>query len=527
MRWGTASLLRSPRESERRAWWVSFLIVALLGALWALSSPPTAAPDEEAHVIRAAAVVRGEFVGRRLTSAQVDELFVRYGFGGDEGAGNLTPYRSVTVPEIYDRPNWGCFVDHPNRTAACLDFSGPQRDASVVTHVASYPPEYYAWVGLFARPGSAGPRAVYVMRLASLVLAAALVASAAASLGRLGGAPVVKLGLLVALTPMLLFLAGSVNPNGLEVAAGLALWVSGAVLVAEARASPDRQVDRRLVARVGVAASALVLSRQSGPLWSGLILLILAGLAGKHGMRGLRSSHALWAWAAVLTACLIAQMAWIVRLDALDKHQLLGAPTHESTGELVRTAVGDSFVFYREMIGAFGWDNVPAPAFTPLVWTSVLGGLTALAVAFGRRREVVVLLVVGLLTAVLPVVYFVAQSGYAPWLGRYGLPIAFGVPVLAGLALRDLAIRRPRRAAVILAGGALVVGHVLAYAQNLRRYTVGANGTLWFWTNPSWSPPVPPLVLLLGAIVATVVWAGWLLLPVPGRDADSAPIRVA
>jgi hypothetical protein len=505
-----ASLVRNLRTRERRAWWVSFSIVAALGALWALGTPPTASPDEETHVIRAAAVARGELVGRPLTSSQRDQFFARVGSGGWEGGSTVTPYHSVTVPEVYDRPNWSCYLKHPERSAACLDFSGPQRDASVVTN-NWYPPAYYAWVGLVARLGPAGAGAVYVMRLAAVVIAAALLASAVASLRRVGDTPLVNLGLLAAVTPTVLYLAGSVHASGLEIAAGLALWVSGAVLVSEARGSISGRVDRRLVARAGIAASVIVLSRQLGPLWAGLILLVLAGLAGRQGLRALRSSRAVWAWSVVVTVCLITTVAWIVGVGALDKDKYLGTPTNESVSELVRGAIGDSFFFFREMIGIFGWNDLPAPTLTLVVWAAVLGGLSALAVAFGRRRETVALLIVAVLAAVLPVAFIVVQSDYGAWFGRYTMPFAVGVPVLAGLALREPALRGARRVAVLLAGGALAAGHVLAYAHVLRRYTVGTNGTVWFWTNPRWSPPVPPLLLLLGAVAATVAWAGWLL----------------
>jgi Predicted membrane protein (DUF2142) len=171
------------------------------------------------------------------------------------------------------------------------------------------------------------------------------------------------------------------------------------------------------------------------------------------------------------------------------------------------------------MIGVLGWLDVPAPTLVLLVWVAVLGGLSALAVAFGRRREVVALVVVGIATAVVPVVLFVQQSGYADhWQGRYTMPFAVGVPVLAALALRDTAVRNARLTAVVLAGGALGAAHVLAYAQNLRRYTVGAAGTIWFWTQEAWSPPVSSLLLVLGFVVATAGWVTWVLSP--SRDSE-------
>jgi hypothetical protein len=252
-------------------------------------------------------------------------------------------------------------------------------------------------------------------------------------------------------------------------------------------------------------------------------VFVLAGLAGMQGLRALRASRVVWVWGAVVVVCFVAQLAWIVWVGALDPHNFLGTPSHQDGITLAQRAIGDSFVYCREMIGVFGWNDVPAPTLTLLVRIAALGGLSALAVAFGRRREVVALLVVGVTTAVLPVVLYVQQSGYANGQGRYMLPLAVGVPVLAGLALRGTAIRSARRVAVVLAGAALGVGHVLAYAQNLRRYTVGAGGTIWFWTNARWSPPASPLLLVLGFVFATAGWVAWLLSQAPARRRVRVP----
>jgi Predicted membrane protein (DUF2142) len=501
---------------------MSFAILFALGALWALANPPTAASDESAHIVRAAAISNGDFFGRPLTRRQIAEFPSRYYVGSNQG-GDTRVYRSVTAPEIYDRLNLICYVNHPEQSAACLDFTGPHRNAGIVSQTTRYPPAYYVWVGIPARLVSAGPRAVYVMRLASVVLAAALLASAVVSLRRLGDSPFVRLALLVAVTPVVLFFAATVNPSGIEIAAAIGLWVSGAVLVSEARSSGSGRLDSGLVARVGIAAGIFALTRQLGPFWVGFTVLVLAGLAGTRGLRALRGSRALWLWGGVVVACVVAQLGWIVWVGALDTHNYLGAASHEDAITLARKGIGDSYSYLREMIGVFGWRDVPAPTLTFLIWFAALGGLSAFAVAFGRRRDVVALLVVAAATAVLPVASYVQQSGYAGWQGRYTLPIAVGVPVLAGLALHASAVRNARRAAVVLAGAALGVGHVLAFAQNLRRYTVGAGGTVWFWTQEAWSPPVSSLLLPIAFVVATAGWVTWLLSPSRERRRAEQP----
>ncbi|HMG27467.1 MAG TPA: DUF2142 domain-containing protein, partial [Acidimicrobiia bacterium] len=504
--------LRSLNTPDRRAWWVSFAILFALGALWALANPPTAASDELAHVVHAAAVSRGDFFGRPLSREQLAEFPSRYYVGSNQG-GDPRVYRSVKVPEIYDRPNLVCYVNHSQQTAACLDFAGPQAVKGVVSQTTRYPPAFYAWVGFPARLVSAGPPALYVMRLAAVGLVAALVASAVVTLRRVGDSSFVRLGLLVALTPVALFFGATVNPTGVEVAAAIGLWVSGTVVVNEARSSGNGGLDARLVARVGIAAGVLVLTRQLGPLWVGLTVLVLAGLAGMQGLRALRRSRALVAWTCVVAACLVAQLAWIVWVRALDPHNFLGVASHKDGLTLAKESFGDSYSYLREMIGVFGWRDVPAPTLTFLIWFAALGGLGALAVAFGRRRDVVALLVVTIATVVVPVALYVEQAGYAGWQGRYGMPVAVGVPVLAGLALRDTAVLNARGVAVAVAGAALGVGHVLAFAQNLRRYSVGAGGTVWFWTREAWSPPVASLLLLIAFVVVTAGWVAWLLSP--------------
>jgi len=90
-------------------------------------------------------------------------------------------------------------------------------------------------------------------------------------------------------------------------------------------------------------------------------------------------------------------------------------------------------------------------------------------------------------------------------------------------------LRRGRFAVVLGAifGITFVVAQFGAFAQNLRRYTVGHNGTLLIWRDPAWSPSVSPLLLLVVYAVLLVALALWLWVgavtgpsdtPVPDRD---------
>ncbi len=57
------STLEELRSTPRRVWWVSFLLVAAIGGLWALANPLFAAPDENSHVVRAVALDHGQLTG--------------------------------------------------------------------------------------------------------------------------------------------------------------------------------------------------------------------------------------------------------------------------------------------------------------------------------------------------------------------------------------------------------------------------------------------------------------------------------
>jgi hypothetical protein len=513
------------RSSQRASWWLTFVLLAALGGAWALASPSTGAPDEGDHVVNASAVARGELVGDALSAQQKAAL--------SPGRGQKSAYRSVDVPELYGTMTTGCFAFKSEVTANCLSISGPTRIGPVLTPVAWYPPAYYAFVGLIARPFTPGSLAIHIMRFASLALMAALLASAVASLRRAESARLRLVGLLASVTPMVLFVNASVNPNGPEIAAGLALWVSGAVLVRELEQGAE--IDGRLVARIGIAATMLAVARQDSPLWLGLIVLTLGLLAGWRRVRTMWASRGLRIWGTVVVLCTAAQLAWVVGVGTLDAAHSVFFPLGFSRSEAARSSIGSSFWWYHQMIGYFGWLDTPSPELTVALWTFVIGGLVLLALGLGARRWAVATVAVLGVTIVLPIVLEYAQAtghGTGHWQGRYALTFAVGAPILAVLALEqsDLAARL---SASLLPGAialALGVAQVDAFAQNLRRYTVGAHGHIWFFLDPKWNPPLGAGVLFAGFIVALALTYVWLLTagalrptPAPIDEPEAAP----
>lgn len=511
--------LRDVPPVPRRWWWITFAFVALAGLLWAVATPVFASPDEPSHVIRAVAAAHGQLRGEVPRGLEPSDITL--GRGGREG-GRTSAYLAVRVPEIYGEANWGCFAFYPDATAECLSLRGSSDDAPVLTPVARYPPLYYVLVGLPSLVLPPGSLTVYAMRAAAVALMAALSASAALSLRRTRKPAWSLAGLLVALTPMSLFLGSTVNPSGLEAIAGIALWASGVVLVLEA----ENVVDPRVVHRAGLAACLLVLTRQLGPLWLVLTIAVLALLSSGNGRARLRSSPAARFWTAVLVASIAAQGWWLAWAKPLAGWASIYRPDDRGWPELARSAVGETSRLVHEMVGVFGWLDTPSPEGAFLLWVLAIGALVGLALAVAPRPRLIV--AIGMVSAaglLVPVALELAgarQIGLH-YQGRYTLPLAAGVPLLAGIAVGIGGTPRHSRRLVFALGAAVATAQLLAFGQALRRYTVGASGSLAPWSALRWSPPLPVMLLLVGALVGFVGLVTWLLTSQPVPADDRAP----
>jgi hypothetical protein len=500
-------------NSPRRRWWVSFGLFAALGLAWLLATPVFAAPDEPAHVIRASSVGYGQLLGDRPPPSRMPPPPI-----GDA-------HVEVRAPGIYSRSaNVTCLAWQKNVPADCIHLRGTTDRVRVGTYVGHHPPAYYGVVGFLSRWAEPGRAQIFFMRALGMLAVAALLASCLESLRRLALPMWAGAGFAVALSPMVLFIASTVSPSAIEVGAGIAVWVHGAVL---AREAPE-QVDRRVVARLGIAASAFVLARALSPLWFGVIGLVLLILTTRAGLLAVVRSRVVWAWGAVVGACLAFQAFWFVYGHPLD--YFVGEPVHDSTEKLLRTSLGNTPEMLHQMVGVFGWLDTRVPGATFYVWLLALGGLAALALAFASARFAWSLLAAAAATVVLPVLveaFGAREAGYI-WQGRYSLPLAVGVPILAGIGIGGAeAVRRLARRVPMVLAVALAAAQVLAFAQGLRRYAVGADGPVWFFGDARWEPPVPSLLLILlyGAVVAVTLW--WIVLEPSGFLARRDPEAVA
>src|SRR5262249_36176341 len=254
------------RVQPRRVFLLAFAAFFLTSAAWALALPVDGTYDEKHHIVRAYAIASG----RLLPDGPASDGTTF----GDEG---------FDVPATLLPGNINCVRSAGRPPASCQAPAGDGGKGRVPSAAARDPPVYYLPVGLplLASPDRTG---VALARLVSALLSALLLAAAAATAARVGGRLLVA-GVALVSTPMAMNLYGSVNPNGLEIAAGILLFTTlTAVLTAVLRGIVLRQV----LVLAGVAAAIMLTLRPPlGPVLLAVDVAACALLAGRDRLAAL------------------------------------------------------------------------------------------------------------------------------------------------------------------------------------------------------------------------------------------------
>jgi hypothetical protein len=436
----------------------------------------------------------------------------------------------VNVPLIYSSTGPArCFVFRANANASCFRLQGSEtKTGSVITEAGHHPPGYYAIVGAISRLSPRATGAIYLMRLATALITAFFITLAVRALARTPTPRVALAGLVVGLMPIVFAFGAVVNPSAPEIAAGIAVWACGLALVSNLRVGS--RPDRSLVTSLGISASAFVLSRQSSMFWLGVIVIFLAWLAGIGRVRLLARSTAARIWTVVLLLCVAAQLSWIAFANGLDLSTPPGVDPHLAVTEIIRGTVGRSSELYVDMLGWPGWYDTRLPAITYVLLTAALGALVLFAVALGTRRYVAAMVTAIVLTVAVPIILESWQARHYGfyWQGRYTLPFAVGVPLLAAFALQS------RRGERVIAdsrflpalGTVLVVAHVAGIYQASRRWSVGANGPVFFWLHPHWKAPIPQWLILIAFAGTLIALYAWLLTGLGTEGLRTSPLTV-
>lgn len=484
---------------ERRRWWRDFVLIVILGSVWALALPLLVGADEESHAIRAAAMVRGDAIGRKAPQEPGSRLL-----------------RTVSVPEAYrDAKKMSCVLRKPSVLPICQpDFDGGNRLVDETTYQYRQPPLYYAVVGLptLAFPARTG---VYLMRLVGVALSAAFLASAFAS-ARALARPALFAALFLAISPEVLFLISTVTPNGLEAATAICLWTT--LLVVVRGAQPP---DGRLVARAAIALIVLVNSRGLSPVFAFVCIAAVGFLAGRTQMRALAARVDVRRWSIAAAIAAVPALVWIAAVSVKWKVDRVGnglGDAIESTPRFLRQTVG---VFAWRQGGFVSIRELLPPVGLYLVWWAAVVLLLVIAFRYATRRDGAVLGALVALFLWLPISIDglnLPSTGYF-WEGRHGLPLYAGVVLVGGLLAARAPVARAERSvwpARLWPGLVVVVvgAQVFALATVLRRFGVGGHGS-WnpvdFLLSPDWSPGLPAwlaLVLLAAAMTTLAICAG-------------------
>lgn len=496
--------------------WAAFVLalLALLSA-WAFASPRFSGPDEPAHFLKAASVVRGQF------RPPPDP----------EGGGQI-----VQVPERFAMAEHLviCFAFRSEATPDCAgeDFPGSDRTVAAATQAGSYPPLYYLLVG-WPSLVSQDADVLYVMRLLSVVVNVVFLAAGTWALSTVVGRRLAMGVMLVVVTPMVAFLAAMVNPNGLEVSSAIAAWCAGLAVVS--RLVSGERVGSRLAAVMAASGGVLVSTRWLGPLF---LVVILAGVVASEPLRSLpgllrraardRAVVVAGGVGLVVTLVSVLHTVWMGNLLLLP-----GAPVPEGDSA-VEAVMGNQLAYVRAMIGWFGWLDVPTPTLTFWIWTGLVGLVLVLSVVLGAPSKLRVLAGIVVVSFLLPFsqVPSAAENGL-PWQGRYALPVALGLVLVGSTVLADAiragTLRTSVRSMALLFAAGAATGHVAAFYWAERRYAVGLTaGETDIWRGAVWAPPGGNVILLCVAVaaVAAVVLVTWLPYgedPAPVAESETMP----
>lgn len=473
---------------------IGVLLFVLVGAQ-AFAVPLGAGPDEPAHLIRSAGIVRGQVFGDAL------------------GSGTDSASRVFELPAWVGTPDPGCFVLRPAVPVSCAPIPDTdERTRQLTSSAASNPPWSHILPGV-ATLGPGGARTAWLSRLLHSLVPVVTVTLVIRRLVR-AGRRLAGAAVLLALTPTAIFTFAVVNPSGWAIAGALAIWVAGIDL-----ARGDRSASALFVLGWCVG----VLPRSDGLLWSALCLAVVLFVARCPVTRFVSSLSVVQR--AVLGVASAANLVWaaVVPPMLLRTNNLEDAGVTTLVG-LIVSRTGDHF---KNAVGVVGWLDTPLPTTALFLWWATIGVLAGVSLLTGNRRALAgaLVAVVGFAVVGWAMEFAQVRSVGLFWQGRYALPLLMGLPLLLATSPVERSethvggVEIPRSLPVVIAVAAVVVWNA-AFVQSMRRWGVGADGSVLPWKWATWETPVPMLVLVLVYLVASVLLAALVVGPTAIRERE-------
>ena len=489
--------MNAPRSRRRlssiglapRSVFLAFFALTFIAlACWSFADPLVAAPDEQAHFIRAYAIDHGQL-----------------GHGGytyNKALVEVSVPAAINFTKAYPR----CFQFRAAIPANCAPtWTRSTAMVRTTTYVGHYPPLYYLLVGVGSLFSAHVP-GLYLMRLASSLVSAFMLALCAYTIARWSKRRALAAGVAVTLTPIVWFLAASVNPSGFEITTAICLWTALTIFALDYPENPPRG----LVAVIGGLASTLVLVRGLSPLFVVIIGAVVALLVGPRRLGALvrRRRDVQWAAAGVVVAALLAA-AWILTQGTLNIAPD-GAKVDSSWSEwhIIRLVLRHVHGWIQQSVGVLGWLDTPMPQWFYNLWYLIVIGVVVTGFVVASRRGKVAVLAITALSLLVPIVLVTRQAHQLGivWQGRDSMPLAVGVPILgAGLWTRSRHARSLQKNITTVIVALVTLLTLGSFYLNLRRYSVGRTGTrLFFWHHEAWSPPTGTIVTMVVYGVVTM-----------------------
>lgn len=488
--------------------WILIAAYGLLFLSWALSKPAAVAADETAHYLRAAGVARGQWILPKpppLTKEEKAELE-----GGEIRA--QTQKRVVTLPVSMSPESLRCrSIPFTIKCPEPFTVRGSEQ-VDFQTNMGTTQPFSYVVPGLGTLFSERVVPSLLMGRLTVALFSTILVAAAALALWQGGRAAISMIGLLAALTPMLMSVGGSLTASGPEVVAGVGFF---ACLLRLARFDHP---PRWLWGALAVSGFVLAATRDLGPFFLAMQLILFLGLLGfRPTIETFRSNlKPALATSAVVAAGLLLNVWWQLN------HEPHPPTSPDVLSKFYDPSWGNLRDIGRESIGVFGPLDTTLNAGAYFGWTFLLISLATLSFLVGTRRHRLLLAaaVAFSVVSILALETVQRSVGFGAQ-GRQLLPILVVMPLLSGeivyLNRMKLAQMRPRLVRwFAIACGVL---HAWAWYTVSRRYAVGPGGDNLFYRDPYFVPPLGWLIwgfvvltacLLIGGfgLMARDDWAG-------------------
>ena len=246
------------------------------------------------------------------------------------------------------------------------------------------------------------------------------------------------------------------------------------------------------------------LLRRDALAWEIVILAILATTISRTRLQELRRDRLIIGSLFVT----LTNMAWVWFAWASGATDSFVSNSADHGGGSWAAGLGSLYTKILEMVGWFGWLDSPMTDVTFVFLLCVLACVISIAALGGHKTEARTTTIAFIAMVSAPIVIGAVRFPYVQ--GRYLFPIWIGCMLIAGQALAGSKLpeeftKRLFRLVVV----SLVIVQFFAFAQNLRRYSVGRTGTWKFYQHSMWHPPMmsnlTSLVLAFSALLVAVL----------------------